>query len=127
MFSDPLTPTYNAVGLSLPRVAGFMPGTGKRIGSSAYSTPDGEFQVFTESAYLGADMQRRTILMGRRELDSDADPYNGGAFFLPNRFGLVYDVDNNRRDTAVDIPRLRTSLLALVDSTFQSRLIAGEC
>jgi hypothetical protein len=126
MLSDPLTPTYNSVGLSLPRASGIYPGVRKRLAASVYRTPDGEFQIFTEYASLSAEMRRTTILMERRKLDTDTDPYNGGAFMLPNRFGLVYDVDINQRDTATDMPRLRTALLALVDSTFQGRLIGGE-
>lgn len=126
MLSDPLAPTYNSVALSLPRASGSYPGSGKRLGAAVYSTPDGEFKIYTEFASLSSVMQRSTILMERRALDSDTDPSNGGAYYLPNRFGLVYDFDINRRSTSVDVPRLRTALLALVDSTLQGKLIGGE-
>lgn len=126
MLSDPLTPTYNSVGLTLPRASGMFPQSGTVIGRSAYVQSAAEFSIYIERSVLGPWAHRSTILFERRRPDADTNPFNGGQYYVPNRFGLVYDIDDNRRDTAVDIPRLRTSLLALVDSTFESRLIAGE-
>jgi hypothetical protein len=45
---------------------------------------------------------------------------------IKNEFTLSYSFDTIRAETSVDIPRLRTALLNLVDSAFESRLIGGE-
>lgn len=46
---------------------------------------------------------------------------------IRNSFGITYRFDSaTRAEASVDIPLLRTALLAFVDSTLQSRIIAGE-
>jgi len=59
------------------------------------------------------------------------DPTPSNAFDayrdIRNGFGLSYVFDSlTRAETSVDIPRLRTAVLALIDSTLQGRIIAGE-
>jgi len=44
-----------------------------------------------------------------------------------NGFGLSIMFDaQTRAEASVDVPKLRTAVLALVDTAFQSRLISGE-
>jgi len=46
---------------------------------------------------------------------------------IRNAFGMFYMFDtSSRANMSVDIPLLRTSLLALVDSTLQGRILNGE-
>jgi len=46
---------------------------------------------------------------------------------IRNAFGIFYMFDtNSRANMSVDIPLLRTSLLAFVDSTLQGRVLNGE-
>lgn len=45
---------------------------------------------------------------------------------IRNSVSLSFGFDPTRAETSVDIPLLRTALLAYVDSTLQSRIIAGE-
>lgn len=125
MFSDPLAVTYNSVAKSLPRASAPRVGVSKQTGAGSYATSDGEFSVFTTLSLLGSQGFRSEILLGRTAPDTDG-PFIGNYQLYPNRVGLVYEYNSLRIATAVDIPLLRTALLSLVDSTFQSRLIAGE-
>jgi hypothetical protein len=125
MFSDPLSVTYNSVAKSLARTTGTRSGVSKQLGHNVYGTADGEFQVFVTQSSLANQGVRSEILLSRTSLDADG-PFAGNFDLYPNRVGLVYEVNSLRVATAVDVPLLRSALLSLVDSTFQSRLIAGE-
>jgi hypothetical protein len=120
VFSDPMTVTYNGSGLTLPR-------TGMSGNQSFYTTADREFELYISSPKNPRnDMLAASITLARKLVD----PTPANAFDayrdVRNAFGLSYAFDLTRAETSVDIPRLRTALLALVDSTFQGRLIAGE-
>lgn len=125
MFTDPLAITYSGSGKSLARVAGFKPGLARTIATQRYATPDSEFEAFVSQATMGGDMIRSELMLGRTAPDPDS-PFAGRWDPWPNRIGLCYEVNSPRYGTAVDIPLLRTALLSLVDTAFQSRLIAGE-
>jgi len=119
MFTDPLSVTYNSSSKSLSRVS-------QDVISTRYKTADGEFEV-SISNHSGEDgIETRQIFLTR--LIPDPTPTNAFDSFRPirNAFGLSYVFDTTRAETSVDIPLLRTALLALVDSTFQGRIIAGE-
>lgn len=124
MLTDPLVVTYNSVAKTLPRGAGVYPGPVRSMQSTFYGTADQEFGLRVQQHEL-RDGFRTEILLGRRDIDPASNPYMGRQLAF-NRFGLVYEVNTLYQDTAVDVPRLRTALLALVDSTLQGRLIAGE-
>lgn len=129
MLTDPLAITYNAVAKSLPRASRVRTGVSKVVNRTSYGTNDGEFSVFTEYSVLGNingfQMRRAEIYLERKAPDTDSDPFNSKAA-PPNRFGLVYEFPEMEINTSVDIPRLRTALLAFVDSTLEGRLINGE-
>lgn len=123
MFTDPLAVTYDGSAKSLPRVAAGTNGT-------IYRTADSEFEVRISNV---APKSRNPsgklafVSLGRRV--TDPTPANVFDNFreVYNIFGCYYDFDPvTRAEVSVDIPRLRTALLALVDSTFQGRVIAGE-
>lgn len=118
--------TYNSAAKSLPRVTGQRPGPRRELGKSKYSTPEGEFSVYITRTQMADDVTRSEILLERITQDSDTDPFNGDWRPLPNRVGLVFEVNDLRYATSTDISLLRTALLALVDSTLQGRLIGGE-
>ena len=125
MLSDPLSITYNSVGKSLPATGSFEPAVGRLINSRRYATSDSQFEVFT-SSWINGDVVRTEITLRRTTPDPDSDPFTGNTPALPNSVGLVFEANTLRYATSVDIPLLRTALLALVDSTLQGRLIAGE-
>jgi hypothetical protein len=125
VLSDPAVLTYNSVSKSLARGSGEIPGPSKRIDSSYYATSDGEFSLgITQSALRGGGLKSE-ISFGRQDSDASSNPYSGFPIAV-NRFGLVYEVNPLHENTAVDIPLLRTALLAYVDSTLQGRLLGGE-
>lgn len=126
MLSDPLAITYNSVGKNLAVASGSLPGVKKVIATRAYRDSTGEFEAFTSCSQLPGNMNRSMIMLSRVQLDSDSDPFNAGSWYYPNRVGLVFDTSETRTNTSVDVPLLRTALLALVDTTLQGRLIAGE-
>jgi len=119
LLSDPLAVTYNGSSKSLPRVSG---GNSR----SVYRTADEEFEVSISNSKQSVSSSIVSITLTRKLPDVtplDAfDPYRS----IKNSFTLVYEFDDSRAQTSVDIPLLRTALLALVDTTLQSRLIAGE-
>jgi hypothetical protein len=119
VFSDPFSVTYNSASLSLPRVE-----VGKR---TSYRTADGEFVVYISNSPLpSAGNEYRTISLVRSIPDPVADDAFTGERPIVNAFGIYYAFDTSQYQTSVDIPRLRTALLAVVDSTFQGRLLTGE-
>jgi hypothetical protein len=120
MLSDPLAVTYNSVSVNLPRVSA-------ATNRTVYRTADGEFVVSITKTPSGRTGQEfRSISLGR--VLPDPTPSNSFDDYrvIKNEFTLSYGFDSTRAETSVDIPRLRTALLALVDSTLQGRLIAGE-
>lgn len=127
MLSDPISITYNTVAKSLARAAGRkIPGTKKALGGSVYTTSDGEFQVNTSSSLLADNSVRVEITLTRTTPDSDSDPFNSNWTALPNSFGFVYVVANNRYFSVVDVPLLRAALSSFVTSAVELRLMQGE-
>jgi hypothetical protein len=120
MLSDPLAVTYNGSAKSLPRTSG------SRL-TSSFRTADGEFQVNTWGSRMTKDGRESVSIELVRRLP---DPTPSDAFDayrdIKNSFAVTYAFDRTRSEASVDLPRLRTALLALVDSTFEGRLISGE-
>jgi len=119
MLSDPLAVTYNSVSKSLPRVSASANGT-------KYRTADGEFEVSISNSTTQKDGSRVSITLSRRLPDPTPSNVFDDYRDIKNSFTLSYGFDSTRAETSVDIPLLRTALLALVDATLQSRLISGE-
>jgi hypothetical protein len=120
LFTDPLAVTYDGSAKSLPRV-----GAGRT--GATYRTADRELEItISGSRNLGNGVQSRSINLGRLVPDpTPGDVFDDYRLIRPT-FGLVYYFDAKTRAGVSDIPNLRTALLALVDTTFQGRLIAGE-
>jgi hypothetical protein len=119
MFSDPLAVTYDGNAKSLPRVSAGTTGT-------RYRTADGEFEVRISNRPVPRDGNRVEITLARRLPDPTPSNVFDDYRAITNSFTLAYSFDSTRAEASVDIPKLRTALLALVDATFQSRLISGE-
>lgn len=120
MFSDPLAVTYSGSAKSLPRVSSAdVPGGS----ASRYRTADGEFEITITNSRIG-ELTETEILFTRVQPDPDG-PFTGDYKVLPNSFGMRY-IANNLRYNRSDITSLRAALLALVDTTFESRLLGGE-
>lgn len=121
MFTDPLAVTYNSTAKSLPRVASTSTGT-------VYRTADGEFEVRISGSTkpAGDGTFFRSIELVRRIPDATPSDAFDAYREIRNAFKLSYRFDTSRAESSIDIPRLRTALLALVDSAFESRLISGE-
>jgi hypothetical protein len=105
----------------LPRVS--LDGRG-----SVYRTADGEFEI-SISKFLPPryGIGGAGIFLARRL----PDPTPSNAFddyrVIYNTFGVTYGFDAlTRAEASVDLPRLRTALLAFIDSTMETRLIGGE-
>jgi len=120
MLSDPLAVTYDGSAKSLPRVSANSTRT-------VYRTADGEFQVVITGTPSGTTGQNSASITLSRVLP---DPTPSNAFdayrIIKNEFTLSYSFDSTRAEASVDIPKLRTALLAFVDSTLQGRIISGE-
>ena len=121
MLTDPLSVTYNGSGKSLVRT--YMDGSTTR-----YRTADGEFEVEISDKPEETKAWESTVRISLTRVLPDPtgsdpfDPYRR----VRNTFSLAYTYDISRGGTSVDVPLLRTALLALVDSTLQGRLIGGE-
>lgn len=126
MFTDPMSVTYNGSSKTLPRSSGTRPGPKAELAKSTFRTPDGEFAVYITQTRMADDVRRSEIILERVTQDSDTDPFNSSWRSLPNRVGLVFEVNSLTYATSTDINLLRTALLALVDSTFQGKMIGGE-
>jgi len=120
MFTDPLSVTYNSSAKSLPRVS-------TRGQSSVYRTADKEFEVNISNFRAARDGRRLVQLeLVRLVPDPTPDPFTSGRM-VRNSFGVTYGFDaDTRAESSVDLPLLRSAVLALVDSTFAGRLITGE-
>jgi hypothetical protein len=122
MFTDPFSITYNSVALSLPR-------TEVAKDYNRYRTADGEFEILVSNNLQQArdGIANASIKLVRRLPDPTPSNVFDNYRDIRNVFGLSYSFDaQTRAEASVDIPRLRTALLALVDSTLQGRVIAGE-
>lgn len=124
MFSDPLVVTYNSSSKSLPRAASPFNGITKLLGTSSYATSDGEFAVKTARFSSGSSHTRSEIILSR--IVPDSDPFTGVTPDARNSVGLIFEVNDLRMGTSVDVPLIRAALLSLVDSSFQTRLYSGE-
>lgn len=121
MFTDPMSVTYNSSAKSLPRV-------GVSNLSAVYRTADGEFEIkISKTPAKAPEWSTGTsIVLVRRIPDpTPADVFDNYRM-IRNSFGISYSFDPTKAETSVDVPRLRTALLALVDSTFEGRLMGGE-
>jgi len=120
LLTEPLSVTYDGSAKSLPRVSGGSNGT-------KYRTGDGEFEVSISDGPKRRDGSIERVVSLSRVLP---DPTPADVFdnyrFIRNTFSVSYSFDSTRAETSVDIPKLRTALLAWLDSTTQSRIISGE-
>jgi len=120
ILTDPQAVTYDGSAKSLVR-------TGMGSNGTVYRTADREFEMRISDIPRPRDggIERKITLS--RTLP---DPTSGDVFDayreIKNSVSLSFGFDATRAEASVDIPRLRTALLALVDSTLQSRIIAGE-
>jgi len=120
VFSDPLSVTYNSTAVSLPRVAG-------PAGRSTYKSANNELEVIiSNSSSPKAGRHFVNIELARVLPDPTPTDVFDDYRMIRNSFGFSYGFDLTRAEASVDIPRLRTALLALVDTTFQGRLLVGE-
>jgi hypothetical protein len=120
MLTDPLSVTYNGSAKSLPRVSAGPSGT-------TYRTADGEFRVNIRKTPVSRDGgDSVSIELSRRLPDPTPSDVFDDYRNIRNSFAITYSFDPTRAEASVDLPRLRTALLAFVDSTLESRLIAGE-
>jgi hypothetical protein len=122
MFPDPFSVTYNGSAKSLPRTA-----TAKDY--NRYNTADREFEMIIANNLRQPQDGIATVSI--KLIRRLPDPTPGDAFDayrdIRNSFGFSYSFDaRTRAETSVDVPRLRSALDALVDSTLQGRLIGGE-
>jgi hypothetical protein len=119
VFTDPLAVTYSGSPLLLPRTA-----TGKRY--TRYTTADGEFVIFIAKSFAQGGDSRVDIIFTRNVPDPTPGDQSGSRY-VRNSFGFSYGFDPlTRAEAFSDIPKLRSALDSLVNSTFQSRLIGGE-
>lgn len=113
--------TYDGSAKSLPRIS-----TARR--SAIYRSSDGEFEIGISSSPMQRDGSIERIVSLSRVLP---DPTPGNSFddyrFIRNTFKVSFGFDaKTRAGASVDLPLLRTSLLAWLDSGLQSRIISGE-
>ena len=122
MLTDPQSVTYNGSGLTLPR-------QGASDTSSRYGTADGQFNLEVEHTQyqnaMGQTITKREITLSRN-IPDPTDPGIPTSWFPTNAVSIAFHTDEIQTESSVDIPRLQTALLALVDSTFRSRLLGGE-
>jgi hypothetical protein len=121
VLTDPHSVTYNSVSKSLPRTSAFSNG-------ATYRTADGEFEVKISRSRNKRDGR---FLVQYELVRILPDPTPGDAFDafrdIRNSFGVTYGFDpSTRAQASIDHPLLRSAVLAVVDSTFYGRLMAGE-
>jgi hypothetical protein len=125
MLSDPVSVTYNSVAKTLPRTAAPKAVAAVPGQSSYYNTSDGEFALKVEH-FMKKDRNVVTHVTMRRRIPDTNGPFTGNDPLFDNAFGVIYETNPNRFESSVDIPRLRSSLLAFLDSTTESRILGGE-
>jgi len=120
--SNPLSVTYNSVSKSLARQS-------SSDTASRYGTSDGEF-TFTVDTYVRISDKGQRIIVREVKLSRNVVDSTDAAFtqlrYPVNSVGLIFETDELRTESSVDVPLLRTALLALVDSTFQGRILGDE-
>lgn len=125
MLTDPLSVTYNGSAKSLPAVTGSSRlDLDRLLGTRLYKTSDGEFSVATRQGVRRDGSYTGEIHLIRTAPETDTNTVAQGYF--SNSVGLVFGVNPLRVGTSVDIPLIRTALLALVDPALQSRILGGE-
>jgi len=124
MLSDPTTITYNSISKTLPRTSGASLGTPRKVAEALYGTADGEFMLRIAQHAHRNGSRRAEIRLSRMQHETDSGTAFDGMY--TNAFGLILETNAYSTGASVDIPLLRTSLLAFVDSTLQSRILAGE-
>lgn len=112
--------TYDGSAKSLPRISASP-------NRSVYKTADGEFEV-TISGSSPKNAGQSFVSISLARVLPDPTPTNVFDDYrkIRNEFTLSYGFDLTRAESSVDIPRLRTALLAFVDATLQGRIIGGE-
>jgi hypothetical protein len=120
MLTEPLSVTYNGSAKSLAKVSASSNRT-------VYRTGDSEFEVTILKAPKSRDGRARVDISLARILPDPTptdvfDPYRD----VRNVFTIAYGFDLTKASASVDLPRLRTALLAFVDSTLEGRLLGGE-
>lgn len=120
MLADPLAVTYDGSAKSLPR-------TSAGLRQAVYRTADGEFEVRISNTPTARNGGQSVSIELTRQIP-DPTPTNAFDAYreIRNGFGLTYTFDTTRSEASVDLPRLRTALLAFVDTTLAGRLISGE-
>ena len=125
MLTDPTSLTYNGSSVTLPRATAPKSGVAKKVAETVYASNSGEFVMRITRFAMGDGTERSEVLLTRVAPDADG-PFTGSYRSLPNSFGVVYEVNSLRYNTTTDIALLRSTLLAFLDTTVQSRVIAGE-
>lgn len=126
MLSDPLVATYNSVAVNMPRVSlSGRKGPVKQVSSTTYRSATGDMSAYITRHTLAGNITRFEVIFERVQLD-DGNPGNGITEFLPNRYGVVYEVNDLKGNTATDIPLLKSALNAFLNTATESRILAGE-
>jgi hypothetical protein len=121
ILTDPLAVTFDGNSTTLPRIA-----AGK--GGTIYRAADSILELtFQSSRSEGNGKVRRDIVLSRQL----PDPTPGNSFddfrVIRNSFGVSFTFDPiTRAGVSVDIPLLRTALLAFLTPAYTDRIIAGE-
>lgn len=120
MLSEPQAVTFDGSAKSLARISSSPRGV--------FRTADGEFELtISNDARQRNGVARREISLARRIPDPTPSDHFDDYREIRNVFGLFYEFDSfTRANSSVDIPLLRTALLAYVDATLQGRIIVGE-
>lgn len=125
MFSDPTTVTVAGVSRSLSRkFLGTPQAPLKAVSGSSYSDATGEVEMVIHNDLMVNGNRRATVMLYKHNLDSS--PWDGSVASLSNGVGLVFEVNSVRYMSATDLVDLKTAVLALVDATFQGRVVGGE-
>jgi hypothetical protein len=125
MLSDPLSVTYDATAVNLPRTSPKSAGTVRLVSQSFYNTADGEFDVSIKRTENGKGRRRTEVIFSRTAPDTDG-PFVGNYPDVANSFGVVLESNALSVNTSVDLPKLRTALLSFLDTTMTNRLLGGE-
>jgi hypothetical protein len=118
MFSDPLSVTVDGSAKSLPRV-----GASKQ--RTTYRTADGTFEIKISDVPGRNGAYGVSIELAQKSPDPTPANVFDDYRDIVNAFGITYRYDVSRSDLD-DLPVIRTALLALVNSGFETRLLSGE-